>query len=155
MIVAIQKTPLAYCNSDGLTIEFFLDSHGMQGQRGRYFFKVVDSPELTEKLRKCTSHPSVKFKKISYHALELFKIIHEGTFKEVIPSEEKHRLHEQFYKKFRHHAKFSLENKSTNYRTCYAAYLIINNRAAAVDDGRSKQDAKAFALKQYFAAASA
>ncbi len=140
-------------NNDGIVIVFtpFVFE---ERETDKYSFSVEGNDELTKKLIDSVKNKQVNFSSIGYCAKALFEIIKNNTFSKLISSDEIGELFNVFKEKFNESPDFITEDIGTKNNPLFSATLINANVQITSGEGRTKQEAKAQALKKLLEAAS-
>lgn len=120
----------------------------------KYSFSVEENAELTQKLADSVKNKQVDFGSIGYCAKALFEIIQNNTFSKLISSDEIKKLFDAFEEKFNEDPDFVTEYIGTKNNPLFSATLMNASVQITSGQGRTKQEARAQALKKLLQATS-
>lgn len=128
-------------------IEFYSEDE----DASKYFFRVKDNDELTQKLLKATKHHKVPPNSFVICANALTAIILKGEFKEIIKGKSAAAYFEEFQRRYEKTAEFEIFNKSSLGDSEFKAILLNHNLDIEIAGiSRTKTNAKVEALKLLF-----
>lgn len=134
---------------NGIVIVFTPIPKEGDGIAQKYSFSIEGDSYLTEKLLNSVKIKKVKMKEIGFCAKALFEIIKADEITALISSEDVKKLFEKFQQKFGKSPIFETEDLSKNNNPWFST-VITNNKSLVTGEGRTKQEARAQALKKCF-----
>ena len=129
-------------------------NEGENVQYQKYSFAVKDDDVLSQKLLSCVKSKSTTFNYLWDCAKALFNIIEENVFTILVTQKEYVTLEEMFYAECGEEPEFAVSNNSKDKHKPQFKSLLMNAESdeAFTGEGRTKQQACAIALQNYFAA---
>ena len=119
----------------------------------KYSFAVENDDELTQKLLRCVKSHSVEENYLHLCAKALFEIIKENVFTVLVTTEDFNNLVETFYEEHFVKPLFDIHDRTKPNRPWFRAKLLNGDNGEKISmagKGRTKQQAKALALQNYF-----
>lgn len=120
------------------------------GEIQKYSFSVEGDMLLTEKILSSVKNKKIIEKYTGQCAKALFEIIRIGEFIAITSNEEINNLFEKFNKKFEEYPYFMIEDLSKRNMPLFSAKFVNEVPLSKTGQGRTKQEARADALKNLF-----